>query len=162
MAVIVSDTSPLRALNQLQLVWALGPLYGEVVVPPAVLAELEVTPPGLSPVDLSGYAFISTQAPHDIALVTSLRKRLDPGEAEAIALGVELHADFVLIDEALGRRVAKEHQLMPVGVVGVLVQAKDFGLIPVVAPLLDRLEREIGFRLSPEVRQAGLRLAGEA
>ena len=161
MAVVVSDTSPLRALGHLRLLHVLGPMYETVIVPTAVVAELAKTPPGLTPVTLSDYPFMQVRDPADAVRVETLRTRLDRGEAEAIALGIEMHVDFILVDEALGRSIAKEHGLHPVGVVGILAQAKLIGLVLQVGPLLDRLESELGFRLSAAVREAGLRLAGE-
>jgi predicted nucleic acid-binding protein len=161
MSVVVSDTSPLRALGQLQLLHVLGPMYTTVVVPPAVTAELARTPSGLKPIDLSRFPFLQQRAPRDIRLVEQICERLDLGEAEAIALAVEMAADFILIDESLGRTVAKQYGLSAVGVVGVLAQAKLVGLVHEVRPLLDQLERELAFRLSDRVRQEGLRLAGE-
>ncbi len=161
MAVVVSDTSPLRALGQLRLVHVLKPLYGSVIVPPGVAAELERTPPGLVPIDLVAHPFVEVREPHDRQLVEMLLSRLGRGESEAIALALEVHADFILVDEALGRSVAKSRGLLPVGVVGVLAQAKLVGLIAEVRPLLDRLEAELDFRLSDEVKRRGLRLAGE-
>ena len=47
------------------------------------------------------------------------------------------------------------------GTLGVLLKAKETGLLPAVAPVLERLEH-LRFRLDPETRQAVLRLAGEA
>ena len=161
MAVVVSDTSPLRALGHLQLVHVLKPLYGRVIVPPGVVAELARTPAGFVPIDMEAHAFIEVQDPVDRRLVESLFDRLGRGEAEAIALALEIHADFILVDEALGRSVAKRRGLLPVGVVGVLAQAKLVGLVPQVRPLLERLEAELDFRLSDEVKARGLRLAGE-
>ena len=124
MAVVVSDTSPLRALGQLRLVHLLKPLYGSVIVPPGVAAELERTPPGLVHVDLVSHPFVEIRRPVDRQLVEALQERLGPGESEAIALALEVHADFILIDEALGRSVAKSRGLLPVGVVGLLCSGK--------------------------------------
>jgi predicted nucleic acid-binding protein len=53
-------------------------------------------------------------------LVTTLRQYLDRGEAESIALGLELDADFILLDEKEGRRMAKRLGLKRVGVAGIL------------------------------------------
>jgi len=47
------------------------------------------------------------------------------------------------------------------GTLGVLLKAKETGLLPAVALVLDRLEH-LRFRVDPETRQAVLRLAGEA
>jgi predicted nucleic acid-binding protein len=62
---VVSDTSPLRALAHLSLLPVLGQLFHEVVVPPAVAAEVTVGRPKLPPLDLSPFAFIRKQAVRD-------------------------------------------------------------------------------------------------
>ena len=49
---------------------------------------------------------------------------LDPGEAEAIALVLELSADLILLDERDGRSVAERAGLRVTGVIGVLLRAK--------------------------------------
>ena len=54
---------------------------------------------------------------------------LDPGEAEAIALAVEIGADRILMDEKRGRQIALHHSVKPVGVLGVLLRAKPENLI---------------------------------
>jgi predicted nucleic acid-binding protein len=53
-------------------------------------------------------------------LVEILRNELDGGEAEAIALAVELEADQILIDERRGRIVAARINLKYVGILGIL------------------------------------------
>ena len=88
-------------------------------------------------------------------------RTLDPGESEALALAVELGISVILIDEAADRAAAMRLGLLPVGVLGTLVRAKQRGLVDRVEPLIDRLEREIGFFVSQELRAEILRRAGE-
>jgi predicted nucleic acid-binding protein len=57
--------------------------------------------------------------------------------------------------------VALREGLAIIGVVGVLVAAKQKGLVPSIAGLLTRLEMEAGFRLSGAVKGAALRAVGE-
>ncbi len=64
---------------------------------------------------------------------------IGPGEAEALALAVEVHADAVLIDEAAGRALARQRGLLPLGVLGILLRAKQQNLVGPLGPLLDRL-----------------------
>lgn len=94
-------------------------------------------------------------------LVTALRRDLDQGEAETIALALELRADLVLLDEYEGRRVAERFGLQKVGVVGVLLEAKANSAIVTLRPHLDALRQSAGFYLSESVYSYALSLAGE-
>jgi len=87
--------------------------------------------------------------------------RLDRGEAAALILALEQKADMVLIDERIGREVARELGLSVVGVLGILIQAKDRGLIAAVHPLLQRLRSELDFYLTPALIADILKRAGE-
>lgn len=161
MNVIVSDTSPLRALAQLDLLDVPSRLFDSLIIPSAVASELSVAVPGLPNVDPLTVPGARVQTPADIEPLPSLRARLGDGEAEAIALALQLNATAILIDEAPGRRIAVQFGLDPLGTLGLLGRAKRAGLVGAVAPLIDRLEREIDFRVAEAVRQAALRLAGE-
>ncbi len=60
-------------------------------------------------------------------LVSALCQDLDPGESETIALGLEISSDLVLMDEREGRHRARRLGLRTMGVVGVLLLAKEQG-----------------------------------
>jgi uncharacterized protein len=162
-AIVVSDTSPIRALAHLGLVPLLADLFGTVFVPPAVGSELLSPPAPLPRVDVAGYPFIVVRTPGNPAAVSRFRQEhLDAGESEALALALEIKADLVLIDERAGRSAAERAGLTPLGLLGVLIRAKARGSIPAVAPLIDTLQQEIGFFISPALRREALRLASEA
>ena len=53
MIVVVSDTSPIRALHHLQLLDLFSRMYGTVLIPPAVASELESPAKAFAPVPIS-------------------------------------------------------------------------------------------------------------
>jgi uncharacterized protein len=97
----------------------------------------------------------------DRTLVEALSNELDIGEAEAIALAVEMQADQVLIDERRGRLVASRLNLSYTGTLGILVEAKSQGLIAEVKPLLDALINEAGFWIAEPLYNSVLQLVNE-
>jgi predicted nucleic acid-binding protein len=160
--IIVSDTSPinnLAAINQLDL---LRQLYSTVVIPEAVYRELtEPDFPVAGATEVQTFDWIQTRQVTNRTLVEALHNELDTGEAEAIALALELEAQQVLIDERLGRIVAARLNLRYTGILGILVEAKSQGLIPVVKPLLDALINQAGFWIAEPLYNRVLQLADE-
>ncbi len=71
----------------------------------------------------------------------ALQEKLDRGEAEAIALALEIAAGLLLMDERRGRNEAKRFGIRFVGTLGVLIEAKARGLFPEVRPVVDELGR---------------------
>ncbi len=125
--IVVSDTSPINYLVLSRYEHVLPKLFGRVIVPPAVLRELQHSG---TPADVREWvenppAWLEVRCPS--AVDPSLN--LGPGEAEAISLAKELHADAVLIDERKGTRVAQRMGLTVTGTLGVLVAASQKGLI---------------------------------
>jgi uncharacterized protein len=95
---------------------------------------------------------VRVQSPADATLVTLLRRTLDPGESEAIALALELNAAILLMDEASGRAEASRRGLSVTGVLGILRDAKRAGLLPEIKPLLDELVAGLGFYIADPLR----------
>lgn len=152
--IVVSDTSCISNLITVGKVILLEQLFSEVIIPPAVHAELVRHHPTLP-------AFLKLVVPRNSAMVRRLSQELDPGEAEAISLACELRADRLLIDEKDGRTVALREGVTIIGVVGVLVAAKNAGLLTSIGATLEDLDKQAGFRLSRQVRDAALRSVGE-
>jgi len=97
----------------------------------------------------------------DLAQVAAFREVVDAGEAEAIQLAKELRADRILIDDFKGRQLAAREGLKVIGVLGVLLLAKDKGLIKTLRPLIDRLKQDANVYLSDEIINAALKACGE-
>jgi predicted nucleic acid-binding protein len=161
MSVVVSDTSPIRALVYLELTGLLQQFYGEVLIPPGVANELADSDSALPRLDVNSVPGLRVQAPSDAVRVRELEELLDHGESEAIALALEVHADALIVDERAARSVAVGLGLKPVGVLAMLVRAKEEGLVDAVKPLTDRLRLGIDFRISTSLYSEIMRLAGE-
>jgi uncharacterized protein len=156
---VISDTGPLSYLHKLGRLDLLRQLYGRILVPPAVVAELGVGHRlGKDLPDVAALAWIELRAPPADRLTEI--EGLGAGETEGIALGRALAGALLLIDDAEARRVAVAFGLRVTGTVGVLIVAKERGFVDRIAPELDRLST-FGFRLAPPVRLAALRRAGE-
>ena len=160
MSIVVSDTSPIRAFHFLKQTGLLQHLFGTVFVPPAVAGELARPRQGFEPIDLSIISFVEVRAPHDQQRVEHYAAALDLGEAEAIALAIELRV-MPLIDETEGRAAAAAAGVPFVGVLGVLARAKRDSLIEEVRPMLDRLRSELRFRIAQELYEQYLAAIGE-
>ena len=97
----------------------------------------------------------------DQEFADSLKRDLGKGEAEAIALAVELQADLLIVDDLLARQVAGILGLNLVGTVGVLLETRQRAVLPEIKPCLDDLIDLAGFRVSGQLYARVLREAGE-
>ncbi|MFP5270037.1 DUF3368 domain-containing protein [Coleofasciculus sp.] len=161
--IVVSDTSPLCNLALVNHLWLLEALYQTVIIPTLVAEELAAANNPAIPAILQ-LDWIQTRSSTDATIAHQLQRDrgLDAGEANAIALALELKADDLLIDERLGRREARQLGLSIIGILGILVTAKQRNLIPQVQPLMDALIHQAGFRVSPQLYQRVLNLANES
>jgi len=160
--IIVSDTSPINNLAAINHLHLLNQLYGTVFIPEAVYQELtDPNFPVAGATEVQTFDWIQTRAVSDRTLVEVLSNELDIGEAEAIALAVEIQADQVLIDERRGRLVASRLNLHYTGILGILVEAKSKGLLAEVRPLLDALINEAGFWVAEPLYNSVLQLVNE-
>jgi hypothetical protein len=160
--IVVADTSVLINLACVQQIDLLRSLFREVVIPPEVAGEfkrLAVNFPRFKGLILP--AWIRQQSPTIISPILSGAPGLDAGETAAISLAVEIRADAILIDERRGQTAASNLGLKTVGVFGILIQAKAAGLIPEIRIIIDLLQRDAGFFMSPTLRNRVLQLVGE-
>jgi predicted nucleic acid-binding protein len=159
--VVVSDCSPIRALRHLGLLKLCQTLYGSVIIPQAVQAELLKPTTTCPPIQIIDYPGFEVRAPTSGAAELAVPLDLDAGETQAIVIALELKADLVLMDERKGTKAARGMGLTTIGVFGVLLEAKRAGLIDHVLPCVDRLVTNLNFFASPALRQQLAELAGE-
>jgi predicted nucleic acid-binding protein len=127
---VVVNATPLIALTILEHLELLPQLFEEVFVPPDVYQEVVIQGsdyPGRANIMIQTGMII--QAPQVTSSIEPLLLGLDAGEFQVIMLGRELQADWLLIDERLGRRVALSLGLPVKGTLGVLLTAAGAGLI---------------------------------
>ena len=148
---VVSDSSPLIALDRIDSLSLVQRLMSTVTVPHAVDREVFTTQPRPNWIDV---------VPLSRSLNTRLHPLLGPGELETIQLAIELKARWVILDDLPARRLAASEGLPVIGTAGLLLSAEKAGLIDAVEPKLHRLIQG-GFRLSETVVSAVLKAAGE-
>ena len=130
--IVVSDTTPLISLMKVSLLNILYDLFGEIRIPAAVYKELTSNENfSFEAAEIQSSAFIKVVTIEDQKIVEVLQKAsgLDLGESEAIAYADIVKADFLLMDEVRGRRVARSMGLQIMGTVGVMLAAFNDGIL---------------------------------
>ncbi len=159
---VVSNSGPLITLATIGKLSLLEALFGELCVPQAVYDEVVAQGSGEpGSAEISAASWIRVHQVQDDLAVHLLQESLGAGESEALVLAQELHAKYVLIDDALARRKAEHIGLRLTGTLGLFLMAKKAGLISAVKSILDEL-RQTDFRMSDRVYQDVLSKAGES
>ena len=128
--------------------------YGKITIPPAVWQEVVVE--GKSRAEAaevrraSEAGWIEVTPPQDEGLLHLLKRELDEGESEVIALAVEQGSAEVLLDESDARQIAELYSIPKTGVIGILIRAKREGEVDSLRQELDRLRDEAGFWIQEE------------
>lgn len=136
---VVCDTTPIISLLKISQLDLLHKLYGEIFIPRAVFEEVEAGKEKNYYSDLSKLSWIIVVDIADEGAVKFFHD-LDAVEAESIVLATEMQADLVLPDEKRGRWHAKHIGLKVSGTIGVLVKAKNEGLIRKIKQMLTELQ----------------------
>lgn len=153
--IVVADTSPVNYLVLIDEIELLPFLFGHVLLPRAVLQELQhpKTPEKVRQWIRAAPGWLEVRSVTSAPSAALLN--LDSGEREAILLALESGAGVVLMDETDWRRIAESFHLEVRGTLGILERAARLGRIDFRAALA-KLE-QTRFRLSPSVRQEFLR-----
>ncbi len=149
---VVSNSSPLIGLNQINQLSVLEKLFGSITIPTAVAQE--VAPSVKLP------EWINLKPLSQPMAARILATALGPGESEAISLAVELGNAQIILDDRAARRLAQGLGLSVVGTLGIVLAAKRRGFLITLHPQLDALTNN-GFHLAPELYQRVLVDAGE-
>jgi hypothetical protein len=160
---VISNSSVLIALSSIRQLELLERRFPEgVIIPEAVWREVVETGHNRAGAKMvSDAGWIKRRQVQNRAIATALETTLDQGEAEVIALGLEIGADLLLLDEKSARSVAVRLQYPVLGTIGLLIWGKRMGFFPSLANELTLLRREGGFRLSERVCEDALHKVGE-
>jgi predicted nucleic acid-binding protein len=147
---IISDTSCFIILTNIGELDLLKKLYGQVITTTEVYSEFGEALPD----------WVEILEPADKDKQHILELQLDLGEASAIALALEISDCTVILDDMKARRVAERLGIDFTGTLGVIVKAKNKGIISSIKPFLDKL-KNTDFRLSEDIEKEALHQAGE-
>jgi len=155
--IVVSDTSPLNYLVLINQIDLLPKLFGQVIIPEAVLSELSHSG---SPEAVRKWA---DAAPPwlTIRIVSPIQlpSTLGPGETEAISLAIELNAELLLLDDRKARNLARERGLNVAGLLNLLETASIRELVD-LPRVIARL-RQTNFRAPADIVRAMLQRHGQ-
>ncbi|MBE9039009.1 DUF3368 domain-containing protein [aff. Roholtiella sp. LEGE 12411] len=159
--IVVSDTTPLSELSKVGKLDLLQAVFGRVIIPQQVYEELTTgNHPAVLAVKSALLLEVRSISNNQLIEQLQLETDLDLGECSAIILTEELKAEQLLIDEKAGRKVAISRGLPIIGLVGVIILAKEQGLIDNVKNILDDLMSK-GTRISPKIYDYALITARE-
>ena len=155
---IIADTSSLIAIATCDGLNWLDTLFQELLVPRAVFDEAVTD--GKPQAEKLKRFLTDKVADSDLGQLIIAAPGMGKGELEAMALYRKLHADRLLIDDLRARKVAQYNGLQIIGSVGILLMAKNQGLIPLIEPYLDMIQQSEVYLSSALVAEA-LKMAGE-
>jgi uncharacterized protein len=168
--VVVADAGPLIALARLHLLSVLSSLYKTVVVPSVVWQEVtgsgqfEETP-ALLQAHQSGWLKVESSESAAALDPSSALWMVDAGERAALELALARQSlggeSLLIVDDAAARACARRLKLSFVGTLGVLLRAKQRGLILEVVPQAQKLQSS-GYFLSDALIEAVAERSGEA
>lgn len=157
--IVVADASPLVALANCDCLEVLDKLFGEVKVSDTVYEEVTVED-RIGSEQLEKYLH-GKVVNAELAYLVIEGSSLDRGELSSMVLYKKLQADYLLIDEKLGRRIAKLNDIKVIGSLGVLIEAKRKGILSSIKPQIEIL-RASTIYFSSTLLDHALKMAGEA
>lgn len=162
---VVVNSTPLLVLGNIDKLSILNELYGTIYITEAVYREVLEKNDKESRAVLASLNWITVMRidnPQDYAMY---RAKLHAGEVETMILAQlaqqkSFQADLVILDDLAARKTAQYLGLTVTGTLGVLIKAKQKGIISEVKPLLDMMMKN-GFFISEKVMNMVLKAAGE-
>ncbi len=160
MPAVIADAGPLIGLSRIGRLALLCEVFGQILITPAVAAELRITGHNSGLVAYDGQealaeamveGWLRLSEPANPGDYRPLNPGVDAGEASCIALALSLRqrglASLLILDDRAGRAEARRLDLELTGTAAVVAMARLRGLIPAAGPVLHDL-RSNGYFLS--------------
>jgi predicted nucleic acid-binding protein len=148
--VVIADTSCFILLDKIDTLNLLQQLFKNISTTTTIAEEFGKKLP----------EWVQIRSVTDLHYQTILELEVDKGEASAISLAIEYQPALLILDDLKARKVADKLHLNYTGTLGVLLKAKQNGIINSIRPLLDRIQ-QTNFRFSKNVFDQILKVAGE-
>jgi len=148
---VISDSSCLIALDNIDMISILRELYGKIYLTEEVYHEFSK----------SVEDWIEIKPVSNKHYIQILNQSVDLGESSTIALSLELTDSLMILDDLKARKLANGLNLKFTGLLGVILKAKQEGVIQSVSEVLNKL-KAVNFRISQAIENEVLRLANEA
>ncbi|HEY4789686.1 MAG TPA: DUF3368 domain-containing protein [Bacteroidales bacterium] len=148
--IVISDTSCLILLSKVDELYLLNKIASKVFITPSIEKEFGKILP----------TWIEVREPKDNHYQKILELDLDKGEASAIALALEIDNAIIIVDDLKARKIAENLKLRYSGIFGLILKAKQVGIIENIKPILDKIKKT-NFRFSERLLKALLDQAGE-
>jgi predicted nucleic acid-binding protein len=156
--ILIADTSALIALSICDSLQLLDEIFTEVIVPERVYIEaIKSNKPEAKKLELYLQEKVIKVDMEDFIYLDGY---VDAGETEAMKLYKTLSAHKLLIDDKRGRKVAKLNDIDVIGSLGILIHAKQSGLIKEVKPRLNKIVNSAIY-LDSSLIESVLEITGE-
>lgn len=149
---IIVNSTPLIALAKANKLEILKEMYEHIIIPEAVYKEVTEKD------DVAAQRIEAAREWIEVRKVDSnldrrmYKAKLHDGEVEVMLLAQEIGADAVIIDDGAARRTAEYLGLPLTGTLGVMIKAKQRGLLEAVMPVVQQMEQN-GIFFSRELKE---------
>ncbi len=147
---VIADTTCFIVLSDIDELEVLRKVYSEIITTHTIAEEFGATLP----------SWVQVRSPKDRIREEELSQQVDKGEASAIALALEMPDSLLILDDMKARRLARTLHLQLTGTLGVLIKAKQIGVIDAIKPQLVKIQAS-HFHILDELIEEVLRISQE-
>lgn len=131
---VIADSGPIFSLAIVDKLDLLDKIFSNVFIAESVWQEITLNK------QVSHYNRIVTFFQNKVIAISGFNELvfiMDQGESESVILYKELNADYLLIDDSKAKKIAESLALNCIGTLGLLIVAKQRGLIEEMKPLFE-------------------------